>query len=195
MAFGKGWDKIKLYFMIGLPFENKQDIVQIVELIEKIIMAAKEKLDKKKLSRLKINISINVFCPKPFTPFQWVGLDDPEILRDKFNYILANVPKRYVNVRWADPYRSMVECGLSTGSQLMGDVIENSWRNGAKFDSWSDFFDFDIWEESFKKAGLDINFFTTRGFSVDEVLPWDIIDIGVRKKTLLREYEKSKKFI
>ncbi len=195
MAFGKGWERVKLYFMIGLPFENKQDIVQIVGLIGKIIQAAKGEMDRKKLSRLKINISINAFCPKPFTPFQWVGLGNPGMLYDKFNYILSNVPKRYVNIRWADPYMSMVECALSTGSQLIGDVIENSWRNGAKFDNWSDFFNFDIWKESFKKKGLDINFFTTRGFSVDEVLPWDFIDIGVRKKTLLREYEKSKKFI
>ncbi|OFW63086.1 MAG: hypothetical protein A2Z35_05105 [Actinobacteria bacterium RBG_19FT_COMBO_36_27] len=137
MAFGKGWERAKLYFMIGLPFENRQDIVQIVELIEKIIMAAKEKLGGKKFSRLNINISINVFCPKPFTPFQWVGLDKPEILYDKFNYILNNAPKRYVDIKWADPNRGMVECALSTGNQLVGDVIENGWRKGAKFDNWS----------------------------------------------------------
>jgi radical SAM family uncharacterized protein len=195
MAFGKGWERVKLYFMIGLPFENRQDIVQIVELIEKIIMAAKEKLGGRKLPRLKINISINVFCPKPFTPFQWVGLDRPEILYDKFNYILNNTPKRYVDIKWADPYRSMVECALSTGSQLVGDVIENAWREGARFDNWSDFFNFDIWKEAFGTAGLDINFFTTRGFSDDEILPWDFIDIGVKKEFLQKEYEKSKRFI
>ncbi len=195
MAFGRGWERVKLYFMIGLPFENRQDIIQMSELIGKTIMAAKGKLSGRKLSRLRINISINVFCPKPFTPFQWVGLDKPEILYDKFKYILNNARKRYVDIKWADPYRAMVECALSVGNQLVGDVIENSWRGGARFDNWSDFFNFDIWKEAFKKAGLDINFFTTRGFSDDEILPWDFIDIGVKKDFLRREYEKSKKFI
>ena len=194
MAFGQGWEKIKLYFMIGLPFENNEDIHGIVELIEKIIAAAKEKLPGKKLPRLKINVSINAFCPKPFTPFQWAGQDCPENLERKFDYILKNISKRYVDIRWTDSRKSMVECALSRGDESVCDVIESAWKNGAKFDNWSDFFSFDIWEEAFKKAGLDIGFFSTRNFSEDEVLPWDIIDIGTSKKFLLKEYDKSKKY-
>jgi len=194
MAFSKGWEKIKLYFMIGLPFENNEDIHQIIKLIEKIIAAAKDKLPKKKLSRLKINISINAFCPKPFTPFQWVKQDCYKDLDSKFNYILKNVPKRYVNIRWTDSRKSIIECALSRGSEQIGDVIEEAWKNGAKFDNWSDFFNFSIWEKAFKKTGRDISLFTTRGFSSDEILPWDVIDIGVSKMFLLKEYEKSKKY-
>jgi radical SAM family uncharacterized protein len=194
MAFGMGWDKIKLYFMIGLPFEENEDIQAIVELIKKIIYAAKVKLPRKKLPRLKINVSINAFCPKPFTPFQWVGQNHPESLNGKFSHILKNVPGRYADIRWSDPYRSMVECALSRGNELVCDAVEHAWKNGAKFDNWSDFFNFGIWEKAFRKTGLDIGFFTTRVFAEDEVLPWDVIDIGTGKKFLLREYEKSKKY-
>ena len=193
MAFNEGWEKIKLYFMIGLPFESEDDVREITELIERIIAAAREKLPRKKLSRLKINVSINAFCPKPFTPFQWISQDHPENLQMKFNYILKNVPKRYVDIKWVDPYKSMIECALSRGNEFVCDVIEYAWRGGAKFDNWSDFFNFNIWEESFKRAGLDAGFFTTAGFSEDEILPWDVIDIGVNKKFLLKEYDKSKK--
>ncbi len=195
MAFSRGWEKIKLYFMIGLPFENDEDISQIVELIEKVIMAAKDELSRKKLPRLKINISINAFCPKPFTPFQWTSQDNTASLDSKFNYILKNVPKRYVNISWTDSRRSMIECALARGNELVGEVIEGAWKSGARFDNWTDFFKFNVWEKEFRKAGLDISFFTTRGFADDEILPWDVIDIGVSKKFLLREYDKSKRYL
>ncbi len=195
MAFGKGWEKIKLYFMIGLPFENEQDIKGIVELVEKIINVARNEVPGRKLRRLKINISINAFCPKPFTPFQWVGLESPESLKKKFSYILSNTPKRYINIKWSDPERSLIESALSRGSELLCDVIENAWKNGAKFDNWSDFFNFGIWEKAFKNSGVDISLFTTRNFPVDEILPWDVIDIRVKKSSLLKEYEKSGKYV
>ncbi len=195
MAFSKGWERIKLYFMIGLPYEDDEDIHQIVELLEKIIMAAKSRLPGKKLPRLKINVSINAFCPKPFTPFQWVAQDSIESLDGKFNYILKNVPKRYVNINWTDPRKSMIECALSRGNERVGRVIESVWKSGARFDNWTDFFKFHVWEKEFKKADLDIGFFANRDFSVDEILPWDIIDIGVSKEFLLREYDRSKECI
>ncbi|MBE3092107.1 MAG: TIGR03960 family B12-binding radical SAM protein [Chloroflexi bacterium] len=195
MAFSRGWEKIKLYFMIGLPFENNEDISQIVELIEKVIMAAKDELSRKKLPRLKINISINAFCPKPFTPFQWVAQDNTASLDSKFNYILKNVPKRYVNISWTDSRKNMIECALSRGNELVGEVIEGAWKSGARFDNWTEFFKFHVWEKEFRKANLDISFFVTRGFADDEILPWDVIDIGVSKKFLLREYDKSKRYL
>jgi radical SAM family uncharacterized protein len=193
MAFDNGWEKIKLYFMIGLPFEKDEDIREITELIEKIIAVAKEKLPRKKQPRLKINVSINAFCPKPFTPFQWAPQESIENLQTKFNYILKNVPKRYVDVKWVDPHKSIIECALSRGNEFVCDVVEYAWKSGAKFDNWSDFFNFDIWEESFRKAGLNTGFFTTAGFSEDEILPWDVIDVRISKEFLLKEYDKSKK--
>ncbi len=195
MAFSRGWEKVKLYFMIGLPFEDERDIRGIVELIEKIINIARGAIPSRKLGRLKINVSINAFCPKPFTPFQWVGIESPESLRRKFSYILRNTPKRYVNISWSDPERSLIECALSKGSEHICDVVEDAWKNGARFDNWSDFFDFGIWERAFKNSGVDIDMFTTREFSAEEILPWDVIDIRVKRSSLLREYEKSKKYI
>lgn len=194
MAFSSGWEKIKLYFMVGLPYENDRDITEITLLVEKIIMAAREKLSGKKLARLKINISINAFCPKPFTPFQWVAYDDPETLDSKFDYILKNVPKRYVNINWTDSKKSRIECALARGNDRIGEVIENAWKSGARFDNWTDFFNLSIWEEEFVKSGLDISLFT-REFSKDEILPWDIIDIGVSKKFLLKEYDRAKEYL
>ncbi|MDD5621596.1 MAG: TIGR03960 family B12-binding radical SAM protein [Actinomycetota bacterium] len=191
MAFSSGWDKIKLYFMIGLPYENDKDIHEITLLVEKIIMAARERLSGKKLARLKINISINVFCPKPFTPFQWVSHDNPGNLDSKFDYILKNVSKRYVNINWTDSKKSRIECALARGNERVGEVIESAWKKGARFDNWTDFFKLSVWEEEFVKAGLDIDLFT-RKFSVDEILPWDIIDIGVSKDFLLKEYDRAR---
>ncbi len=191
MAFSSGWEKIKLYFMIGLPYEDDKDINEITLLVEKIILAAKERLSGRKLARLKINISINAFCPKPFTPFQWAAHDDKENLDRKFDFILKNVPKRYININWTDSRKSRIECALARGNDRVGEVVESAWKNGARFDNWTDFFKLSVWEEEFEKAGLDIGFFT-RNFSEDEVLPWDVIDIGVSKEFLLKEYDRAK---
>jgi len=193
MAFSKGWEKVKLYFMIGLPFEADEDIDQIITLIKKITVVARSSFTGNKPSRIKINISINAFCPKPFTPFQWVNQDDADSLDRKFKYILKNVPRRHVNISWTDPGKAAVECALSRGNQRVGEVIEGAWKRGARFDNWTDFFKSYIWEEEFDKAGLNINFFTTRGFSEQEILPWDVVDIGISKEFLQKEYDKSKR--
>jgi radical SAM family uncharacterized protein len=193
MAFSKGWERIKLYFMIGLPFETDEDIAQIISLLKKIIRVARSNIAASKMSRLKINVSINAFCPKPFTPFQWVEQDSKEKLKDKFDYILKNIPRRYVSISWTEPGRSMIECALSRGNERVCEAIEGAWKSGAKFDNWADHFKLYIWEEEFRKAGLDIDFFTTRGFSSSDILPWDVIDIGVSKRFLLKEYDKSRK--
>jgi radical SAM family uncharacterized protein len=195
MAFRRGWERIKLYFMIGLPFETDEDITQIISLLKKITGVARSNIAAGKLSRLKINVSINAFCPKPFTPFQWVEQESRERLKDKFDYILKNLPRRYINVSWTEPGRSIIECALSRGNDRVCEVIEGAWRSGAKFDNWTDHFKLHIWEEEFRKAGLDIDFFTTRGFSRSEILPWDMVDMSVSKKFLLKEYDKSKKFL
>ena len=108
------------------------------------------------------------------------------------NFILKNIPRRYVNISWTAPRKSMIECALSRGDQRIGEVIEGAWKRGAGFDNWTDCFKHEIWEEEFKKAGLDIDFFTTRGYSSNEILPWDVVDIGVSKKFLLKEYGRSR---
>jgi radical SAM family uncharacterized protein len=175
IAFKKGWEKIKLYFMIGLPFEKYTDIEQIIQ----------------KLKRFRVNVSINAFNPKPFTAFQWAAQNSVKTLKEKFDYIIKNLPRRNVKLSWASPYKSKVECALSRGNIITGKVIENAWRAGAKFDNWTDCFKFDAWEEGFRRAGADIDFYTTREIPEDETLPWDIVDIGIKKQFLLKEYKKS----
>ena len=136
-AFSKGWEKIKLYFMIGFPGETEDDILQIADLIKKIASRAMDVMPRGKRRRFNMNVSINVFNPKPFTPFQWAAQEEISILEEKFKAVLDNVPQRYINISWSDPVRSRIECALSRGDTRTGKVIEDAWKKGAKFDNWT----------------------------------------------------------
>jgi len=193
IAFKKGWEKVKLYFMIGLPFENTEDILGILDIVQKIIIVAKEALPKNKLGRMNINLSINAFCPKPFTPFQWASQNSVEIINEKFSLIRNNLPKRFVTVSWSDPCRSRIECVLARGDIKVADAIEEAFKNGAKFDNWSEFFKYEIWQNAFNYSGIDVNHFTERSASEDEILPWDFIDISVPKEVLIKEMDKTRR--
>ena len=192
VAFEKGWEKVKLYFMIGFPFETLEDIEGITDIVQKIITAAKNVLPKNKLGRMNINLSINAFCPKPFTPFQWASQDSVKMLDDKFALIRRNLPKRFVTVSWSDPQKSRIECALARGNIKVADALEEAFKNGAKFDNWSEFFNYDIWQNAFNKTSIDINHFTERKVSIEEILPWDFIDISVPKEVLVKEIKKAK---
>jgi radical SAM family uncharacterized protein len=191
IAFRKGWEKVKLYFMIGFPFETTEDIEGITDIVQKIIAAAREVLPKNKLGRMNINLSINAFCPKPFTPFQWAPQDSIKMLEDKFSLIRNNLPKRFVTVSWSDPRKSRIECALARGNIKVADAIEEAFKNGAKFDNWSEFFKYETWQDAFDRKGVDINHFTERKASADEILPWDFIDIALPKEVLIKEMEKA----
>ncbi len=193
IAFKKGWEKVKLYFMIGLPFENNEDIEGIMDIVQKIITVAKEALPKNKLGRMNVNLSVNAFCPKPFTPFQWAPQNSVDMLNEKFSIIRNNLPKRFVTVSWSDPHRSRIECALARGNMKVADAIEEAFKNGAKFDNWSEFFKYEIWQNAFNHSGVDINHFTERAASEDEILPWDFIDISVPKEVLIKEMDKTKR--
>lgn len=195
MAFKEGWEKIKLYFMIGFPGETEDDILAIPELVKEILKALKSLHPGSKTGRLKINLSINAFCPKPFTPFQWAGQDSVDTLKEKFAKIVELLPKKSVSVSWSDPEKSKLECAVSKGDIRTANVIETAFENGARFDNWSEIFNYGIWENAFSQCGLDMNFYTTREMSLTEPLPWDFIDIGVSKGYLIKEYEKAKKII
>jgi radical SAM superfamily enzyme YgiQ (UPF0313 family) len=192
MIFEKGWYRVKLYFMAGLPFEREQDIQDIIGIIKKVMITAKEVLTGKNLGRFTLSVSINGFCPKPFTPFQWHGQESAAALREKFIRISEGLPKRFIKLNYSDPLRSEIECALSRGDSRVADVVEEAWKTGARFDNWTDIFDYNKWIRAFKKCGLDINFYTTRNIDFSEVLPWDIIDVGISKAFFKLEYEKSK---
>ncbi|MCK5567255.1 MAG: TIGR03960 family B12-binding radical SAM protein [Actinomycetia bacterium] len=191
IAFGRGWEKVKLYFMIGFPGENQDDILAIPQLVERIADIARASMPPRKRRRLNINININVFNPKPFTPFQWAAQDRVEVLEQKFKIILENIPKRSIKVTWSQPEKSQLECALSKGDTRMCKVVEEAWQRGAKFDNWTDIFDLEAWKQAFSSQGLEPGFYTTRGYSPEEILPWDNIDIGVSKKFLISQYNKA----
>lgn len=190
-AFSRGWEKIKLYFMIGFPGEREKDIFAIADLIRKIASRAKKAMSRQKVKRFNMNVSINVFNPKPFTPFQWVAQEEIDLLEKKIHLILDNVPQKHIDISWSNIARSQIECALSRGDMRLGSVIEDAWRSGAKFDNWTDLFDRDAWADAFEKNGIAIDFYTTRGYDTAEILPWDIIDMGVKKEFLLSQYKRA----
>jgi radical SAM superfamily enzyme YgiQ (UPF0313 family) len=190
-AFSRGWEKIKLYFMIGFPGEQEEDILAIADLTKRIASKARKTMLRKKVKRFNMNVSINVFNPKPFTPFQWAAQGEIDLLEKKIQLILENVPQRYINISWSDPDRSQIECALSRGDTRLGKVIEDAWKAGAKFDNWTDLFDLDAWTGAFEKNGAVIDFYTARRYDTDEILPWDNIDIGIKKEFLLLQYKKA----
>ncbi|MCD4668855.1 MAG: B12-binding domain-containing radical SAM protein, partial [Actinomycetia bacterium] len=138
-----------------------------------------------------MNVSINVFNPKPFTPFQWAAQEKIDLLEKKIQLILENVPQRYINISWSDPDRSQVECALSRGDTRLGNIIDDAWKAGAKFDNWTDLFNIEAWMGAFEKNGAVIDFYTVRGYDTDEILPWDNIDMGIKKEFLLSQYKKA----
>ncbi|MGM0366052.1 MAG: TIGR03960 family B12-binding radical SAM protein [Actinomycetota bacterium] len=194
IAFSRGWEKIKLYFMIGFPFEQKQDVMAIAELIGRFIDTARQALSPRKFRRLKIGVSVNAMVPKPHTPFQWSGQNLPEVLEEKFSIILSNVPKRFAKISWTNPASSRLEAALSRGDTRICEVIEQAWRLGAKFDNWTDIFDFSLWKQAFMDKGLDIGFYANRDYGEDEILPWEVIDVGLGKDSLLKQYREARQY-
>ncbi len=194
-AFSSGWEKVKLYFMIGFPGESQKDVLAIAHLVERIAGTARVNMPPRKRRRLNINVSINVFNPKPFTPFQWAAQDRIEVMEEKFKIILDNIPKRSINVTWSQPEKSRLECALSRGDTRMCEVIEEAWQRGAKFDNWTDIFDPDAWQEAFNSRDLEQEFYTSRGHSLGEILPWDNIDMGISRDFLISEHNRAARLI
>ncbi len=195
LAFSKGWEKVKLYFMIGFPGESQEDVLDIAHLTERIAGTARASMPPRKRRRLNINVSINVFNPKPFTPFQWAAQDRIDVMEEKFRMILGSIPKRSINVTWSQSEKSRLECAMSRGDTRMCKVVEDAWRRGAKFDNWTDIFDLGAWQEAFISQGLDQEFYTSRGYSLEEILPWDNIDMGVSRDLLISQHDKAARLI
>jgi radical SAM family uncharacterized protein len=194
-ALGKGWEKIKLYFMIGFPGETLEDAEEIASLICRIASRARKAMPGKKRGRFSMNVSINVFNPKPFTPFQWAPQEKRKVLEKKFRIILDNVPGRHINISWSDIERSRIECALSRGDTRMSRVILAAWKNGARFDNWTDHFNPAAWSEAFKESNMDAGSYAGREYETDEILPWDTVDIGIKKQVFLSGYRKAQDMI
>ncbi|NLO89260.1 MAG: TIGR03960 family B12-binding radical SAM protein [Clostridia bacterium] len=193
-AFEAGWDRIKLYFMIGLPTETEEDIDGIVRLSRGVLELGR-KIRGKDAGRVKVTVSVSSFVPKSHTPLQWAAQDRIEVLKEKQDYLKRNLRGKGLVFNWHDAQQSFLEAVLAKGNRETGKVIFSAWLKGCKFDSWAEFFDFDKWKTAFEEQGYDPFSYVNFPWKTDAVLPWDHIDTGVSKKFLIREYERALKEI
>ena len=197
-AFKGGWNQVKLYFMLGLPTETEDDMKGIAHLAQKIAETYYEEVPKEKRNgKVQVNVSTSFFVPKPFTPFQWAGMYREEDFVEKAKVvkseIRAQVNQRSIRYSWHEPDVTILEGFLARGDRRCSKVILRAYKKGAIYDAWSESFDYNIWKESFAETNIDIDFYTLRERSTDEILPWDFIDAGVTKKFLIHEWEQAKK--
>ena len=188
IAFAGGWNSVKLYYMLGLPTETDEDIEGIAEMANKVLHCWRENA-KNKNRGVKITISTSCFIPKPHSPFQWeaqISMD--EYLR-RVNLLRSSITARNVTYNWHDAETSIVEAVLSRGDRRLGVVLEEVWKSGGRLEAWTDYFNYQRWIDALEKCGLSPEFYASRERSVDEILPWDMIDVGVRKAHLIHEKE------
>jgi radical SAM family uncharacterized protein/radical SAM-linked protein len=185
-SFDLGWQVIKLYFMIGLPSERKEDIQGIVDLVKKL---RKIKVHKGKFG--KINVSVSTFIPKPHTPFQWEPQLSLNEAKERINWIKSNLKMPGIRFKWQNPETSMLEGLFARGNRQLSRLLVSAHKKGCKFDGWSDRFDFRLWQEACEDTGVEIDYFNRRKRDIDEPLPWDHIDTKVSKDFLKEEREKA----
>jgi len=197
LAFEGGWNKVKLYFMLGLPTETIDDIKGIGILCNEIAKTYFDTVPKEKRNGQKIQItaSTSFFIPKPFTAFQWAPMNTETEFREKAYQtrlgIMEMLNQRSIKYNWHDTDVSVLEGVFARGDRKISEVIKTAYKKGCLFDAWNETFDYDKWLKSFEECGLDLAFYTTRVREDDEVFPWDFIDIGVTKKFLLREWHNA----
>lgn len=189
LAFKGGWNNVKLYFMLGLPTETEEDILGIAELANQVLHTWRL-YAKNKNRGVRITVSTSCFVPKPHSPFQWEKQNTMDEYIAKVNLLRENIKAKNVVYNWHDPQTSYIEATLSRGDRRMGKVIENVWRSGGRLEAWTDYFSFDRWMQAFDDAGVDPTFYAHRERSKDEVMPWDVVDVGVRKEHLWHEKEQ-----
>ena len=196
-AFQGGWNRVKLYFMLGLPGETDEDIAAIAELANKIAATYFELPKEERHGRPEITASTSFFVPKPFTPFQWSPMGTASYFEEKRKFLTrqvrSQINQRSLRYICHDAVTSELEGIFARGDRRLSNVILKAYKRGCIFDAWTDFFKPDVWEEIMTECKVDKNFYNYRERGEDEIFPWDIIDIGVSKKFLRREYEKSKK--
>lgn len=187
ITFEKGWSTVKLYFMLGLPTETYEDLDGIVNLANKVVRL----YHKIKKGKLNLTISVSTFVPKPFTAFQWSSQDSNEVIHDKIEYLKKKLYNREISFNWNNDSTSMLEAFVTRGDRRISKTIYEAWKLGCKFDGSENTFRFDLWEQAFKNTNIDSCFYAKRQRGLDEILPWDFINLGVTKKFLKSEYEKA----
>ncbi len=190
-AFEAGWQRIKLYFMIGLPTETEEDLQGIADLAKKIVDIGWQSLDRLARNRLMVAVSVSAFAPKPHTPFQRVAQNTLEEFERKQKFLGENIRGRHLTFKWHDAKSAVIEGTIARGDRRLADVIYNAWRLGCKFDAWTSEFKYDMWVQAFSDMGLDPRFYAARERTFSEILPWQHIDTGVTAEFLQDEYERA----
>ncbi len=186
-AFHQGWRLLKLYFMIGLPTESDEDL----EGIESVIAAVLDAGRRVRNAPPRVHVSVSSFIPKPHTPFQWLAMEEADVLRDRMRFLQSRLKKhRTVELKFHDIETSVLEGVFSRGDRRLGPVLVQAWKDGARFDGWRDFFRFDRWDKALADQGLDRRDYLS-ALDVDSALPWDVIDTGLSKEHLRQEFTKA----
>lgn len=196
-AFVGGWNRVKLYFMLGLPTETEEDMRQIAWLAEKIAERYYDVPKEQRHGKCQIVVSTSFFVPKPFTPFQWARMCTKEEFLHRAYVVNHEIKeqknKKSIKYNWHEADVTVLEGILARGDRRVGKAILKAYERGCLFDSWSECFQHQLWLEAFEECGLDLAFYTTRERKEDEIFPWDFIEIGVSKKFLLREWKRAQK--
>ena len=194
-AFEGGWNRVKLYFMLGQPTETEEDMKGIAWLAEKISERYYEVPKEQRNGKCQIVVSTSFFVPKPFTPFQWAQMCTKEEFLHRAYVVNHEIKeqknKKSIKYNWHEADVTVLEGILARGDRKVAKAIRSAYEKGCLFDSWGEYFHNDLWMEAFAQTGVDPDFYTVRERSEEEVFPWDFIDIGVTKKFLLREWEKA----
>ena len=194
IAFEGGWSVIKLYFMMGLPTETDEDIIAIAELANQVLHTWR-KYSTNKNRGVKITVSTSCFVPKAHTPFQWEKQDSIAEFNRKQTLLRENIKARNVTYNWHDATTSYLEAVLARGDRKLGKVLEYVVRHGGKMDSWEEYFSYNRWMDAFTACGIDPEFYTSRERSKDEILPWDMISVGIHRNFFWKERENAYKGI
>jgi radical SAM family uncharacterized protein len=189
-AFSGGWNNVKLYFMLGLPTETDEDVLGIADLVYKVIKTWQANASNKKRG-LRVHVATAYFVPKPHTPFQWEKQIAPAEYLRRCKLLKEHFYSKSIEYNYHTPDLSRLEAVMARGDRRLGPVIEAAVRNGARLDGWDEYFRYDLWLDAFKECGVDMDFYTVRGFGQEEILAWEPMDVGVSKKFLLCERRRA----
>jgi radical SAM superfamily enzyme YgiQ (UPF0313 family) len=187
VAFSRGWHRIKLYFMIGLPTETEEDVKAIAALSRKVYSLGRRHHG----GRTQLNVSVSTFVPKPHTPFQWCSLVGMEELEARQSLLRRGLRQRGISLSWNEPEATLLEAALARGDRRVASVIQRAWESGARLDAWNDCFDANRWWTAFRTERLDPEFYARHGWPPGKTLPWDHISPGVNQDFLLAEFRRA----
>ena len=190
-AFDAGWRRLKLYFMIGLPFETDEDVLGIVDLCNRAYRFAKDCVPDDQRGNVRLTASASIFVPKPQTPFQWCGQISMEEAQRRVELILNGNMHKGIDFNWHDPRSSLIEGAFSRGGRELLPVIERAWQLGSRFDAWNEHFSLENWKQAAVECGIDLQELASREFEVGKPLPWSHISAGVSERYLASEFARA----